>query len=261
MLNDKQYVKTLIDKRKYADLNNYLLGSQEKALSEKDKFDLLRFALKDKKALKILLKNNFEQFTYPDKNVQLDSVFKEAIKNKHWKVAIYLIENYPEEFIKACKLDGVCSAGYRRTNTALMLIQCDFKSSIQKRLLSLCLKREDIHNKDSLGLPLIHSFLYAELHAKQDKKVYDNMLNKINYVLARTNYDIHIKSHSGDCMIGFANYKMNLSEELSEKHYFSVNLKTLFIEDERNKIREMMNKERISMHMESLSKNTNKVRI
>lgn len=261
MLNNKQHVRMLIEKRNYAELNDYLLENNGDNLSKTEKFDLLCLALKDKKALKMLLKSGFNEFTYPNKNVELNSVFKEAIKERRWKVAIFLIEKYPEEFKKACEADRKSKDGYRRSNSATMLIELDLGSQVQKKLFALCIKNEDIHSKDSLGMPLIHSLLYSDLHKNQETSKYDNIIKKIKYVIGKVNYDVHIKNNSGDCMLGFAAYKMMLSEEKADAHYLIKNLKTLFIEDERNKIKKMMDKERLSMNFEYINKNLNKIRI
>lgn len=261
MSTNKQHVRMLIEKRNYAELNDYLLENNGGNLSKTEKFDLLSFSLKDKKALKMLLKSGFNEFTYPNKNVELNSIFKEAIKNKHWKVAIFLIENYPEEFQKACIVDRKSKDGYRRSNSATMLIDLDLASQIQKKLFALCIKNEDIHSKDSLGMPLIHSLLYSDLHKNQETSKYDKIIDKIKYIIGKVNYDVHIKNNYGDCMLGFSAYKMMLSEEKADSHYLIKNLKILFIEDERNKIKKMMDKERMSMNIESINKNSNKIRI
>lgn len=261
MSTNKQYVITLIKKRNYAELSDFLKENQADRFSKSENFDLLRFALTDKKALKILLESGFKQFTHPDKNIELNSVFKEAIKERHWKVAIFLIEKYPEEFKKACEADRKSKDGYRRSNSATMLIELDLESQVQKKLFALCIKNEDIHSKDSLGMPLIHSLLYSDLHKNQETSKYDNIIKKIKYVIGKVNYDVHVKNNSGDCMLGFAAYKMMLSEENADAHYLIKNLKTFFIEDERNKIKKMMDKERVSMNLESINKNLNKIRI
>lgn len=261
MSTNKQHVRMLIQKRNYAELSDFLQENKADTFSKSENFDLLRFALSDKKALKMLLESGFKQFTYPDKNVELNSVFKEAIKEKHWKVAIFLIERYSEEFKKACEADRKSKDGYRRSNSATMLIDLDLASQIQKKLFALCIKNEDIHSKDSLGMPLIHSLLYSDLHKNQETSKYDKIIDKIKYIIGKVNYDVHIKNNSGDCMLGFSAYKMMLSEEKADSHYLIKNLKILFIEDERNKIKKMMDKERMSMNIESINKNSNKIRI